>query len=714
MKQHLTNMKTCFVMLLAVGLALALSVVQAEDTNGYDKLVDEATELLGAGKPKEAVVKAKSAILFEGKLPDAYLVSALAYRRLGEKEKALEYLDRALERASEGLRAKYQQMRKDIASEEPLADAPLEGDVLQRYESLLAKLGKTDVALGTYRVRVLREFMTESAEFLSTYSDQTKIWVLRAACAVELDYPSAGWLAGKSLKERGLENSSDENVRKVMAAVGRRGWLGEKQPWRDWAKWTMEQARTAAEEGDAEAQTALGTWYELGRSGLTKDEAEAVKWYRKAAEQGYEHAQDRLGVCCARGTGLGAADPVEATKWFRKSALAGYPNAQNNFGLHLESGRGVAKDANEAIKWYRKAAEQDHAQGKGNFERLSGTVARVEPKPTAPKPAEPVMTAAAFMAQNALRSEVILVGGRLQYEILKAGSGSIPSAGMVAEVEFSSSLVNGKIIDSTYENGKPKRFTVGTGEVIPGLDQALLLMPQGSKWRIFIPPSLGYGSEGNAVGSVPPDSVLIYELVLRSVAGPAEAPKAQESVTGASTQQSAARFSNEREKVSAAYGKMAAIKRTSKDSCLYEKADLSLLSANFSENDLISGLNRASKGLFDGSVLKRSSRILLLPIRTELSAAGLSVNHIESCILDVSRKEFGTKFLIFTDSERNGLIRELALNDKSHLAADYFLKVEVKTLQKPGNLRLFITLNLVDSMTGEIVWDQLLLRRGKD
>ena len=104
-----------------------------------------------------------------------------------------------------------------------------------------------------------------------------------------------------------------------------------------------------AEQGDSKAQYALGFCYYSG-TGVAKDDAEAVKWYRKAAEQGNTDAQFDLGVV--------TKDDVEAVKWYRKAAEQGNAKAQFNLGFCYEKGTGVAKDDVEAVKWYRKAAEQ--------------------------------------------------------------------------------------------------------------------------------------------------------------------------------------------------------------------------------------------------------------------------------------------------------------------------------------------------------------------
>ncbi len=84
--------------------------------------------------------------------------------------------------------------------------------------------------------------------------------------------------------------------------------------------------RSKAEKGDAVAQFLLGYNYVSGQ-GVPKDDAEAVKWFRKAADQGDAGAQDSLGRLYGNGQGV-PKDETEAVKWFRKAAEQGYSSAQ--------------------------------------------------------------------------------------------------------------------------------------------------------------------------------------------------------------------------------------------------------------------------------------------------------------------------------------------------------------------------------------------------
>lgn len=123
--------------------------------------------------------------------------------------------------------------------------------------------------------------------------------------------------------------------------------------------------RTAAEQGHAASQFALGRMYQFGR-GVAKDDAAALGWNRKAAAQGNADAQYALGVTYSTGRGV-PMDETEATRWyrlaaagFRRAADLGEAEAQYLFGHMALYGRGMPKDEQEALKWFRRAADQGH------------------------------------------------------------------------------------------------------------------------------------------------------------------------------------------------------------------------------------------------------------------------------------------------------------------------------------------------------------------
>jgi TPR repeat protein len=117
--------------------------------------------------------------------------------------------------------------------------------------------------------------------------------------------------------------------------------------------------------GDARVRGILGRRYALG-VGVAKDDAEAVKWFRKAAEAGDAYGQESLGFCYLIGQGL-PKNEEEALQWFRKAADQEWASAQHILGDLYQFGPGVKKDLKEAVKWYKKAADQDNAAAQNNL-----------------------------------------------------------------------------------------------------------------------------------------------------------------------------------------------------------------------------------------------------------------------------------------------------------------------------------------------------------
>src|SRR5438132_740500 len=94
----------------------------------------------------------------------------------------------------------------------------------------------------------------------------------------------------------------------------------------------LAEIRAGADKGDAKAQYELGRAFFSGTLGVAKDEAEAVKWFRKAAEQNVADAQYSLGVCYDSGEGV-VKDEVEAYKWWLLAAGQGNDDAKYNMTI---------------------------------------------------------------------------------------------------------------------------------------------------------------------------------------------------------------------------------------------------------------------------------------------------------------------------------------------------------------------------------------------
>lgn len=116
-----------------------------------------------------------------------------------------------------------------------------------------------------------------------------------------------------------------------------------------------------------------------------------------------------------------------------------------------------------------------------------------------------------FLAENKTKAGVTELPSGLQYEIITEGTGAKPSAHNTVTCHYHGTLINGTIFDSSVQRGRPASFPLS--QVIKGWTEGVQLMPQGSKWRFFIPPSLGYGDRqvGPTIG---PNSTLIFEVEL--------------------------------------------------------------------------------------------------------------------------------------------------------------------------------------------------------
>lgn len=120
-----------------------------------------------------------------------------------------------------------------------------------------------------------------------------------------------------------------------------------------------------------------------------------------------------------------------------------------------------------------------------------------------------------YLAANAAREGVMTTESGLQYEVITMGTGAKPTAESQVRVHYAGTLIDGTEFDSSYKRGEPAVF--GVGQVIRGWVEGLQLMPVGSKWKLFIPSDLAYGPSGGPGGSIPPNSVLVFEVELLEI-----------------------------------------------------------------------------------------------------------------------------------------------------------------------------------------------------
>ena len=116
-----------------------------------------------------------------------------------------------------------------------------------------------------------------------------------------------------------------------------------------------------------------------------------------------------------------------------------------------------------------------------------------------------------FLAENAKRSGVVVLPSGLQYEGLAEGKGRKPKVTDKVQCHYHGTLIDGQVFDSSIQRGTPAVF--GVNQVIPGWVEALQLMPEGSRWKLYIPSDLAYGEQG-AGGSIPANATLIFEVEL--------------------------------------------------------------------------------------------------------------------------------------------------------------------------------------------------------
>ncbi|MDR0977316.1 MAG: FKBP-type peptidyl-prolyl cis-trans isomerase [Prevotellaceae bacterium] len=116
-----------------------------------------------------------------------------------------------------------------------------------------------------------------------------------------------------------------------------------------------------------------------------------------------------------------------------------------------------------------------------------------------------------FLAENKTKEGVVTTPSGLQYKIITAGKGAIPVATDRVSVNYKGTLIDGTEFDSSYKNNKPAIFRAD--QVIPGWTEALTMMPVGSKWELYIPQDLAYGSR-EASTQIKPFSTLIFEVEL--------------------------------------------------------------------------------------------------------------------------------------------------------------------------------------------------------
>ena len=167
--------------------------------------------------------------------------------------------------------------------------------------------------------------------------------------------------------------------------------------------------------------------------------------------------------------------------------LAGFIAAvKNGAVVSVEDARTFVETHTEAIK--AKALEAKYGENKAAGEK--------------------------FLAENKTKEGVITTESGLQYKVIKAGKGEIPTKESSVKVNYKGTLIDGTEFDSSYKRNAPATFRAD--QVIKGWTEALTMMPVGSKWELYIPQELAYGSRETG-GQIKPFSTLIFEVELLEI-----------------------------------------------------------------------------------------------------------------------------------------------------------------------------------------------------
>ena len=166
--------------------------------------------------------------------------------------------------------------------------------------------------------------------------------------------------------------------------------------------------------------------------------------------------------------------------------MAGFIAAIKNSAIvSQEEAQEYAKTHTEAIK--AKAMEAQYGENKAAGEK--------------------------FLAENKTKEGVVTTESGLQYKIIKAGKGEIPTKSSTVKVHYKGTLIDGTEFYSSYSRNAPTSFRAD--QVIAGWTEALTMMPVGSKWELYIPQELAYGVRD--AGKIKPFSALVFEVELLEI-----------------------------------------------------------------------------------------------------------------------------------------------------------------------------------------------------
>jgi FKBP-type peptidyl-prolyl cis-trans isomerase len=213
-------------------------------------------------------------------------------------------------------------------------------------------------------------------------------------------------------------------------------------------------------------------------------------------------------------------------------AAAATPKSQGSYAIGVSVGENLrrAKVSADSVSVERIAQGiRDSLAGKAQMsqEYQSSIMALIQGARTAA--AEPNHAAAAkFLAENGKQPGVVTTASGLQYKVITPGAGEHPKPTDQVSVNYTGTLLDGSEFDASAKHGGPAKFPVNG--VIPGWQEALVLMKPGAKYQLWIPPKLAYDLDSPPM--IPPGSLLKFEVELLSASAAPAAPAAGMPPTG--------------------------------------------------------------------------------------------------------------------------------------------------------------------------------------
>ncbi|MBF0111874.1 MAG: FKBP-type peptidyl-prolyl cis-trans isomerase [Desulfamplus sp.] len=202
-----------------------------------------------------------------------------------------------------------------------------------------------------------------------------------------------------------------------------------------------------------------------------------------------------------------------------KTEAAAVDTKKVSYAIGQNIGQNIKKDFDVDVEALCKGLK-DSQEGKNDMteEEMQKTMASFQNQMREKQMAEMAKAAQAnkaageaFLKENKTKEGIVTLPSGLQYKIITNGTGAKPTADQKVKCHYKGTTIDGKEFDSSYKRGEPATFQVGG--VIKGWTEALLMMPVGSKWMLYIPSDLAYGDRG-AGGAIAPGSTLIFEVEL--------------------------------------------------------------------------------------------------------------------------------------------------------------------------------------------------------